>query len=122
MVGRSIQIHGKEGQNKDTKWMEWLKILLQKVLGSNANDYRSMQELYRGWIDDLNKQLVEQKKIIEEHRKTPSKNGRDLDAWLAREEVLNLEMIKLIRDKRDLHEEAIFLKEEIKRLNRLLNK
>lgn len=102
------------------EWVAIFKVIGQKILGSDrAKELNRQTEIVIKGYRDL---YEEQKNIIESHRTKHPENGKELDEWLAREEILHLEQIKLMREKRDLEEEVIFLNAELKRLNRLLNK
>lgn len=57
------------------------------------------------------------KRIKQEKLKHPE-NGKELDEWMARERKLHLQIVKLIREKRDVEEKAIFLQGEVDRLKK----
>lgn len=60
----------------------------------------------------------EQIKRIKEEKLRHPENGKELDEWLNREEKLHNEIIKLIHEKRDIEEKAIFLQGELNRMKK----
>lgn len=73
-----------------------------------ASDLVALQQMYRGMVEDLQKELAEQKRQIELYKRNQPENGIEMDEWIQREEKLGQELIKAWREITDLKGQLIF--------------
>lgn len=102
--------------------MEWIlsaaKWIVGKLQGKTSAELKDMQEYYQSRIKFLKEDYEAQSASIQQKKMQHPENGTDLREWEKREEYLHRIIIELTEEKRNIEEELIFTREELKRLKK----